>query len=357
MAPSRTSDAARASSRLAPKPRVFVTRHLPGDALDFLAQHAEVKWWRGDLPAPREELRRRAARSEGLLTLLTDGIDEELLEHAPNLLVVSNLATGFDNIDVAAANRRNVLVTRTPGVLSETTAEFTIALMFAMARRIVEGDRQTRAGEWKTWGPEILLGQDLADSTLGIVGMGGIGAEVARLARALGMRVVYHSRTRKSALERRYRMDFMELDELLRESDFVSLHAPLTPETRHLINASTFRLMKSTAVLINTARGPLVDQKALYAALSEGRIAGAALDVTDPEPIDPQDQLLTLPNVIVTPHIASASVATRSRMAMLAAENLVQALTGSVPKHTVNRDIARQWRARVKRAHRQALPS
>jgi glyoxylate reductase len=333
---------------LAPKPRVFVTRHLPGNALDFLVQHLEVDWWRGDLPPPREELLRKSASSQGLLTLLTDRIDEELLDQAPTLLVVSNMATGFDNIDVAAASRANVLVTRTPGVLSETTAEFTIALIFAAARRIVEGDRQTRAGEWKTWGPEILLGQDLAGATLGIVGMGGIGAEVARRARALGMRIVYHSRTRKAALERRYRMEFMELEELLGESDFVSLHAPLTPETRHLINPSTLPLMKSTAVLVNTARGPLVDQEALHAALVERRIAGAALDVTDPEPIDPHDRLLALPNVIVTPHIASASTATRSRMAMLAAENLVEALHGKVPKHAVNRDIARKWRSRIK---------
>lgn len=342
---------------MAPKPRVFVTRHLPGDALDFLAQHAEVEWWRGDLPAPREELLRRATKSEGLLTLLTDRIDEELLVQAPALLVVSNMATGYDNIDLAAASRANVLVTRTPGVLNVTTAEFTIALMFAMARRIVEGDRQTQAGEWKTWGPEILLGNDLAGSTLGIVGMGGIGVEVARRARALGMRVVYCSLTRKTALERKYGMQFMELDELLRDSDFVSLHAPLKPETRHLIGERTLRLMKSTAVLVNTARGPLVDQKALYSALNEGRIAGAALDVTDPEPIDPQDPLLTLPNVIVTPHIASASVATRSHMAMLAAENLVQALTGRIPKHSVNRDIARRWRARVKRTRKQETSS
>jgi glyoxylate reductase len=340
---------------LAQKPRVFVTRHLPGGALDFLARHAEVEWWPEDLPPPRNELLRRARTSEGLLTLLTDRIDEDLLDQAPTLLVVSNMATGFDNVDVAAASRANVLVTRTPGVLSETTAEFTMALIFAAARRVVEGDRQTRGGEWKTWGPEILLGQDLAGSTVGLVGMGGIGAEVARRARALGMRIVYYSRSRKMALEQKYGMQFVELEELLRDSDFVSLHAPLTPETRHLINATTLSLMKNTAVLVNTARGPLVDQNALYAALIGGRIAGAALDVTDPEPIDPQDPLLRLPSVIVTPHIASASVATRSRMAMLATENLVQALNGRVPKHAVNRDISRKWRARVERAHRQAI--
>jgi glyoxylate reductase len=341
---------------LAHRPRVFVTRHLPGGALDFLAGHTAVEVWRGELPPPREELRRGAAKAEGLLTLLTDHIDEELLARAPTLLVVSNMATGFDNIDVAAASKRRILVTRTPGVLSETTAEFTLALIFAAARRVVEGDRYTRASEWKTWGPEILLGRDLAGSTLGIIGMGGIAAEVARRARALGMRIVYYSRSRKRELERRHRMDFLELDDLLRESDVVTLHAPLTPETRHLINERTLGLMKTNAVLVNTGRGPLVDQSALYAALAEARIAAAALDVTDPEPIEPTDSLLTLPNVIVTPHIASASIATRSRMAMLAAQNLVDALSGRVPQHAVNREIARQWRARLRATRNIAAP-
>jgi glyoxylate reductase len=335
---------------LTAKPRVFVTRHLPGGALDYLAEHTELEWWREEMPPPRDALLKQAAGCEGLLTLLTERIDEELLDRAPKLLVVSNMATGYDNIDVAAASKRGVLVTRTPGVLSETTAEFTLALIFAAARRVVEGDRMTRSGEWKTWGPEILLGQDLSGSTLGIVGMGGIGAEVAKRTRALGMRVVYHSRTRKSGLERKYRMEFHELDDLLRKSDVVSLHAPLTAETRHLIDERALRLMKRTAVLVNTARGPLVDQKALHAALVAGEIAAAALDVTDPEPIDPSDLLLTLPNVIITPHIASASVATRSRMAMLAAENLVEALNGRMPEHTVNREIREEWRARVKQA-------
>ena len=238
------------------------------------------------------------------------------------------MATGFDNVDVAAATERDVLVTRTPGVLSETTADFAFALLLAAARRVVEGDRYAREGSWKTWGPEILLGHDVYGATLGIVGMGGIGTEVAKRARGFGMRIVYTSRTRKPALEKRDRMEFLELDDLLRESDFVTLHAPLTIETRHMINERTLRLMKPTAVLVNTARGPLVDQAALYQALKKGWIAAAALDVTDPEPMPRDDPLLTLPNVIVTPHIASASVATRSRMAMLAAENLVQALRG-----------------------------
>jgi glyoxylate reductase len=333
-----------------PKPRVFVTRHLPGEALDLLAEHADVAVWRNELPPPRKELVRELASSDGVLTMLTDRIDEELLASGPRLLVVSNMATGFDNIDVAAASRHSVLVTRTPGVLSATTAEFTIALMLAAARRVVEGDRFVRSGEWKTWGPEILLGQDLSGATLGIIGMGGIGREVARRARALGMRVVYCSRSRKAALERRYRMELLGLDELFRAADFISLHAPLTGETRHMVNSRTLGMMKATAILINTSRGPLVDQAALYRALSEGRIGGVALDVTDPEPIRPDDPLLSLPNVIVTPHIASASVTTRSRMARLAVETLLEALAGRLPKHAVNRDIARAWRERVRQS-------
>jgi glyoxylate reductase len=336
------------------EPRVYVTRHLPGGALDYLAQHADLAVWEGELPPPPEELSRQATQGEALLTLLTDRVDTALIEAASRLLVVSNMATGFDNIDIAAASRMKVLVTRTPGVLSETTAEFAIALMFAAARRVVEGDRQVRAGQWKTWGPEILLGRDIAGATLGIIGMGGIGQEVARRARALGMNILYQNRTRKPSLERRYGMEFVQLEELFQRADIVSLHAPLTEETRHLINRDTLALMKPTALLVNTARGPLVDQAGLYQALVEGEIAAAALDVTDPEPMPPDDPLLTLPNVIVTPHIASASVATRSRMAMLAAENLVQALYGRVPKHTVNREIARDWRARLRKAKARA---
>ena len=331
-----------------PKQRVYVTRHLPGGALHFLSQHAEVAIWKSELPPPPQELARQAALSDGMLTLLTDSIDAALLEASPRLIAISNMATGFDNIDVAAASRVRVLVTRTPGVLSETTAEFTIALMFAAARRVAEGDRQVRAGKWRTWGPEILLGQDLAGATLGIIGMGGIGQEVARRARALGMHILYHSRTRIPSLERRYRMEFVSQNELFERSDIVSLHAPLTTETRHLINARTLGLMKPTAVLVNTARGPLVDQAALYGALVGGQIAAAALDVTDPEPMPRDDPLLRLANVVVTPHIASASEATRSRMAMLAAENLAQALSGRLPRHAVNREIAQQWRARFR---------
>jgi glyoxylate reductase len=334
------------------RPTVFVTRRLPGGALDLLAQHTDLRIWEEELPPPRKELLRRAAGCHGLLTLLTDRVDAELLDRAPSLVVVSNMATGFDNIDVAAASERAILVTRTPGVLSETVAEFTFALLLAAARRIPEADRYVRAGRWQTWGPSVLLGRDLSGATLGIVGMGGVGTEVARRALGFGMRIVYHSRSRKPALERRYGMTFLTLEALLRQSDFVTLHAPLTAETHRLIGRRELALMKETAILVNTGRGPLVDQRALYEALKSGRIGGAALDVTDPEPIASDDPLLTLENVVIAPHIASASVATRGRMAMLAAESLLTALSGRTPKDTVNREVARAWRA----AWRRRLP-
>ena len=330
------------------RPRIYVTRHLPGQALEFLREHCDVRLWGDDLPPPAEALRREASEADGLLTLLTDRVDRDLLAKCERLIVVSNMATGFDNIDVAAATEYGVLVTRTPGVLAETTADFAFALLLAAARRVVEGDRYARSGSWKTWGPETLLGRDAHGATIGIVGMGGIGEEMAKRARGFGMRIVYNSRTQKPALEKRYRMEFLDLPALLGKSDFVTLHTPLTEETFHMIDEAALRQIRPSAILVNTARGPLVDPSALYRALSEGRLGAAALDVTDPEPIPVNDPLLTLDNCIVTPHIASASVATRSRMAMLAAEHLLQALRGGTPQHVVNRDVLGRWRRRVR---------
>jgi lactate dehydrogenase-like 2-hydroxyacid dehydrogenase len=329
------------------RPRVFVTRHLPGRALDVLREATDVDLWEDDLPPPADELRKRTANARGLLCLLTDRIDAALLDAAPRLAVVSNMATGFDNVDVPAANERGVLITRTPGVLSETTADFAFALILAAARRIVEGDRYTRDGRWQTWGPETLLGQDIYGATLGIVGLGGIGREVAKRAPGFGMRILYTGPSPKPDAEQELSAEYRTLEDLLAESDFVSLHAPLTEATRGMINAESLRLMKPTAILVNTGRGPLVEQAALYEALRDGVIAFAALDVTDPEPMPADDPLLQLPNVIVTPHIASASVATRSRMALLAAENLLAALRGAMPEHTVNPEVEPKWRARL----------
>ena len=335
------------------KPRVYVTRHLPGGALGLLAQETNLRLWQGELPPPRQVLLEEARRCHGLLTLLTERIDAELLDAAPNLIVVSNMATGYDNVDVEAASARAVLVTRTPGVLAETTADFAFALLLAATRRLVEGDRYVRQGRWRTWGPEVLLGQDVHGATLGIVGLGGVGLEMANRGRGFAMRVLYYSRTRKPGAERRFRLTYAPLDQLLREADFVSLHLPLSPETQHLIGQRELSLMKPTAVLVNTSRGPVLDHGALYRALKEDRLGAAALDVTEVEPLASDDPLLTLDNVIITPHIASASIATRSRMAMLAAQNLLSALAGRIAKDAVNGEIGRHWRA----ARRQRLPA
>jgi len=329
------------------RPRVFVTRNLPGDALGLLRQTCDVAVWPDELPPPPDDLRGEAAAAHGLLTLLTDRIDGGLLAAAPDLVAVSNMATGYDNIDVADASRRLVLVSRTPGVLTETSADLAFGLLLAAARRIAEGDRYVRAGNWRTWGPETMLGPDVHGATLGIIGLGRIGAAVARRAVGFGMRILYHGRSRNTRAEKDLGAAYADLDTLLAQSDFVSIHAALTDDTRGLIGARQLGLMKPSAILINTARGPLVDQDALYEALRSGAIAGAALDVTDPEPLPADSPLLALDNVVITPHIASASIATRSEMARLAAENLLSSLAGDVNDNVVNPEIAGDWRSRI----------
>jgi len=326
------------------KPAVYVTRELPGDAIERLRQAADVRVWPEELPPPRDVLLREAAVADGIVALVTDRIDTELMDAAPRLRVVSSMAVGYDNIDVAEATRRAILVTNTSGILTDTTADFAFALLMAAARRVVEADRYTRQGRWKTWGPQILLGQDIHGACLGIVGLGAIGLEVAKRARGFGMRILYHDHRRRPREERRYDLIHTELDQLLREADFVSLHVPLTNETRHLIGERELSLMKPTAILVNTARGPVVDQRALYRFLKERRIAAAALDVTEVEPIPMDDPLLTLDNVIIAPHIGSASVVTRTRMASVAADNLLAALRGEEPPNCVNRQALRPWR-------------
>jgi len=327
------------------RPRVFVTRNLPGDAIALLRQTCDVAVWPDELPPSPGDLRREAAAAHGLLTLLTDRIDDSLLAAAPRLVAVSNMATGYDNIDVADASRHLVLVSRTPGVLTETSADLAFGLLLAAARRIAEGDRYVRAGNWRTWGPEIMLGPDVHGATLGIIGLGRIGQAVARRAAGFGMRILYYGRSRKPQAESDLGAAYADLDTLLAQSDFVSIHAALTADTRGLIGARQFALMKPSAILVNTARGPLVDQDALYEALRAGAIAGAALDVTEPEPLPADSPLLTLDNVVITPHIASASIATRSEMARLAAENLLASLAGDVSDNAVNPEIAGDWRA------------
>jgi glyoxylate reductase len=329
--------------------KVYVTRELPSAALDPLAEAATARVWRGELPPPREILLAEAADADALLTLLTDRIDAEIMAAAPRLRVISNMAVGYDNIDVEEASRRGILVTNTPGILTKTTADFAFALLLAAGRRVVEADRYTRQGHWKTWGPQILLGQDVHDATLGVVGLGDVGLEVAKRGRGFGMRVLYCDSTRKLKEERRYGLAYVELEQLLGESDFISLHTPLTPETHHLVGERELSLMKPTAVLINTARGPIVDQQALWRFLKERRMAAAAIDVSEEEPIAPDDPLLRLDNIIITPHIASASVATRLGMAKMAVDNLLTALRGQVPPQCVNRQAVRRWRRALPR--------
>ncbi len=318
------------------KPKVFITRRLPDAALEMIQPVCEVEVWPEEMPTPREVLLAKAAALDGLLSMLTDTIDAELMERAPGLKVISNYAVGVDNIDIPEATRRGLIIGHTPGVLTETTADLAFGLLMAAARRIVEGDRYVRAGQWRTWSPMILLGRDLHGATLGLVGLGRIGTAVARRAAGFGMRVLYHSRTRQPDAEEQLGLIWADLDTVLREADFISLHTPLTPETRHLINARTLGLMKNSAILVNTARGGVVDQAALFAALQEGKIAGAALDVTDPEPLPMSDPLLTLPNCVIAPHIGSASIATRTKMAEMAAANLLAGLKGEMPPHPVN---------------------
>ncbi|MDE2861417.1 MAG: D-glycerate dehydrogenase [Chloroflexota bacterium] len=319
-------------------PRVFVTRRLQQEVLDRLAALYRVDLWDSDMPPDYDSLRERAALADGVLCLLTDRIDAALLEAAPSLRVVSNMAVGTDNIDLAAATAGGIPVGNTPGVLTETTADYAFALLTSAARRIVEADAYVRAGQWQTWGPSVLLGRDLYGATLGIVGFGAIGQAVARRAQGFSMRVLYTRRSNAPAPPD-LNAEPAELDRLLRESDFVSLHVPLTAETRHIIGERELALMKETAILVNTARGGVVDQDALVAALRRGRPAMAALDVTAVEPIDARDELLSLPNAVVTPHIASASVATRLLMANMAADNLAAGLEGSRLPNCANPDV------------------
>jgi glyoxylate reductase len=310
-------------------PKVFVTRRIPEAGLAILRGVAEVDVWEGELPPPYSTIIERGRGSAGLLTLLSDRIDGALLDAiGPQLKVVANYAVGFDNIDIPAATARRIPVGNTPGVLTETTADFAWALLMAAARRVVEGDAYTRAGLWKTWGPGILLGRDVSGATLGIIGFGRIGQAVARRAFGFGMRILYYDTLRYREAETTLGVEYAALETILAESDYLSIHTALTPETRHLFGPAQFAQMKPTAILINTARGPIVDEAALYQALSTGQIAYAALDVTEVEPLPMDSPLLKLPNIIIAPHIASASIQTRTKMATIAAENVAAALSG-----------------------------
>ncbi len=324
-----------------PKPKVFVSRVIPEAGMEMIHAVAEADVWPDDLPPPYEVLKQRVQGVDGLLCLLTDRIDAGLIGAAgPALKVISQMAVGYDNIDIPAATAHGIPVGNTPGVLTEATADFAWALLMAAARRVVEADRYTRSGRWKTWGPTMLLGHDVAGASLGIVGLGRIGRAVARRAQGFGMQILYNDGVNRFPdLEQTMGVVYAPFEQLLRQSDFVSIHVPLTDLTYHLFGAEQFQQMKPTAILINTARGPIVDPDALYEALNSGEIAYAALDVTDPEPIPMDSPLLLLDNVIVAPHIASASMRARTKMATMAAANLAAGLKGEKLPNCVNPDV------------------
>ena len=312
-----------------PTPKAFVTRAIPQEALDLIAGEADMEVWPQEEPPSPEVLQEKAADVDGLLTNIMDRVDATLLESAPRLKVISQMAVGLDNVDVGEATRRRIPVGYTPGVVSEATADQAFALMLAAARRVGGSERWVHEGNWKiAFHPLFWLGAEVHHTTLGIVGMGKIGLEMAKRARGFDMRPLYYSRTPKPEAKVLYGMTCVDLPTLLRESDYVSLHVPLTPETHHLIGEKELGMMKATSILVNAARGPVVDPKALYQALKNKGIAGAALDVTDPEPIPADDPLLSLDNLVLTPHLGSATVTTRGRMAVLAAQNLIAGLKG-----------------------------
>ena len=324
-----------------PRPRVFVTRRMAQEAIDLLRTELDVEVWPGDHAPPRHVLLKKARECIALLTTVEDRIDEAVLAAGHGALkVVANCTIGVDNFDVEAATRLGVAMCNTPGVLTKTTADLAFALILATARQVVQGDRDVRAGKWKNWHPFAYTGPDVHGATLGIIGLGQIEQEVARRAMGFEMSVLYYNPTRRPEAEATYSLAFRpNIPSVLRDADFVSLHVPLTTDTHHMMGRDYLKLMKPTAILVNTARGAIVDPQALYEALRDGVIAGAGLDVTEPEPIPPDHPLLTLPNVVVTPHVGSASLQTRREMALLAARNILAALNGQEMPTCLNPEV------------------
>ncbi len=323
------------------KPKVFITRAIPDDGLDLVKNECVVEVWPLEIPLTHDELLEKISGIDGLLCLLTDPIDAEIMDAAgKQLKVISNYAVGYNNIDVSAATERGILVCNTPGVLTETTADLAFALLMVAARRLGEGIEYVKQGKWKTWGPKLFLGQDIHNATLGIIGMGEIGTGMAKRAKGFNMNIIYYDHKHRAEKGEAVGARMCDsIEELLKEADFISLHVPLSNETYKLINAKAFELMKNSAVLINTSRGPVVDSRALFEALKNNEIAYAALDVTDPEPIPPNHKLLSVSNCIIVPHVGSASVKTRAKMAVMAAENLMAGLKGEVPKNLINPEV------------------
>jgi glyoxylate reductase len=318
---------------------IFITRKVFKDAIDMLEKEGyTVDINDSDRILPSRELVKRANGKAGLICLLNDRIDSVVMEKLPSLKVISNIAVGYDNIDIEAATRRGIMVTNTPGVLTETTADLAFAMLLSAARRIPEADEFIRAGKFENWQLiQPLMGVDIYGKTLGIVGMGAIGQAVAKRSRkGFDMRVIYFSSSRKERAEKQFGAEFVSFDELLSKSDFISIHVPLTEKTKHMFSSTEFKRMKNTAILINTARGPVVDEAALVAAIKDGQIRGAALDVFEEEPIVHPELMKLEDNVVLTPHIGSASIETRLRMSLMAAENMVQGLKGNKPPNLVN---------------------
>ncbi len=305
-----------------------MTRKVAKEAMNLLATIATVEVWDQEYPVPRDILLEKAKRSDGLYVMLSDRIDRELIDAAPHLKVVSTLAVGYDNIDVEACKKRGIVVTNTPDVLTDATADLAFGLLMAAGRRFVEANRVLMNGEWKTWSPYFMAGQRIHGATIGIIGMGRIGEAVAKRASGFDMRILYHNRSRKVEAEETYGATYCSLPDLLCESDYVVLLTPLTEETKGLMGAEQFAMMKSTAVFINASRGATVDEMALYQALKQETIWAAGLDVFQQEPIPTDHPLLSLPNVVALPHIGSATYETRDRMAMLVSQNLVAVLSG-----------------------------
>lgn len=320
------------------KPKVLITRKIAEPIIEKIREYADVfVWEKEDVPIPRDLLENKISEIDGLYCLLTESIDSILLDKARNLKVISNMAVGYNNIDVEAATNKGIMVTNTPDVLTETTADLTFALLMATARRLVEASDYLRNGKWETWSPNLLTGQDIYGATIGIIGMGRIGEAVARRTKGFNMNLLYHNRSQKPVVEQELGATYVSMDTLLRESDYVVVMTPYSAETKNLITAEQLKLMKKNSILINTARGGIVNEADLYEALVNGVIWGAGLDVFEEEPVSVDHPLLTLQNVVTLPHIGSASIATRMKMSDLAAENLILALKGEKPKHFVNK--------------------
>lgn len=321
------------------KPYVFVSRKIPEEALEKLREVFIVSVWEEDRPVPRERLLEEAKKADGFYIMLTERIDEELINQAKHLKAISIMAVGYDNINLPLATEKGIVVTHTPGVLSDTTADLTFALLMATARRITEANRYVLEGKWDSWGPMLMAGQDVYGATIGIIGMGRIGEAVAKRAKGFDMKILYHNRKSRIEIEEQLGAEYRSLEDLLKESDFVVLLTPLTPETEKLMGKREFSLMKPSSIFINVSRGATVDEEALYEALVQKNIWAAGLDVFREEPIPMDHPLLTLENVVVLPHIGSASISTRKRMAMMAANGLIDAMNGKKPNHMVNPEV------------------